>query len=363
MTIASKTTNDALPTTGRQWTLNGRGSLDKLSFEEHAEVPKVGDNEVLVNIKAVSLNYRDISLIRGTYPFPAKDPVVPLSDGAGTVLAVGPRVTRFSPGDNVMPGFHPSWLYGRAPSIADMGRSLGAPADGVLRDYIVLPEDALTRAPKGWTHAQAATLPCAALTVWDAFYGLEGRKLGQGDWVLTQGSGGVSVFAIQLAKAAGARVVATTSSPAKAERLRALGADVVINYKTTPEWADAARAATTGSVGFDHIIEVGGPGTLAQSIKCIARQGVISVIGFIAPGEGTGSGEGMPGMLDALSSGCIVRGIFVGNREKFEELVRGVEAAGVEPVVDERVFGMGEVKEAYEHMEAQKHFGKVVIEL
>lgn len=340
----------------RQYTLkDGQLTLDK-----KAEVPQVGDYEVQVNIKAVSLNYRDIALKNGQYPFPAKSPVVPISDGSGIVTAIGPKVSRFAVGDAVMPQFHPTFIAGDAATMEDAQHSLGAAGDGVLREYLVLNEQAFTKVPEGYSHVEAATLPCAALTAWDSFYGLEGRKLGPGQWVLTQGSGGVSVFAIQLAKAAGAKVVATTSSSAKADRLRSLGADHIINYRETPAWGEAAKALTPGGRGFDHILEVGGPGTLNQTVKAIARGGVISVIGFIAKGE-PGS-EGLPTMLDALSIGCVVRGIFVGNRLKMEELVQAINASGIKPVVD-KVFKMEETEKAFEHMEGQNHFGKVVIEL
>lgn len=332
----------------------------KLELNNQADVPEVGDYEVQVNIKAASLNYRDIALKNGVYPFPSKSPVVPLSDGAGVVTAVGSKVSRFAVGDKVMPGFHPTFIAGNAATLHDMSHSLGAAGDGVLREYLVLNENAFTKSPEGYSHVEASTLPCAALTAYDSFYGLGGRQLQPGQWVLTQGSGGVSVFAIQLAKAAGAKVVATTSSSAKADRLRQLGADHVINYKDTPEWGAEAKKLTPDERGFDHIIEVGGPGTLNQSVKAVRRQGVISVIGFIAKGD-PGS-EGLPTMLDALSIGCVVRGIFVGSRMMLEDLVQAINANGIKPVVD-KVFKMEQTKEAFEHMEGQNHFGKVVIEL
>lgn len=344
------------PSTTRAYTLQD----GKYELQKDVKVEAPGEYEIQVNVKAVSLNYRDIALKNGAYPFPAKTGVIPVSDGAGVVTAVGPKTHRFKVGDKVMPNFHPTWIGGTEIQPFDMTKSLGAADDGVLRDYINLKEEAFVKIPEGYSFVEAATLPCAALTAWDSLYGLEGRQLKPGQWVLTQGSGGVSVFAIQLAKAAGANVVATTSSAAKADRLRSLGADHVINYKSNPEWGSEARKLTPDGRGFHHIIEVGGPGTLNQSVKAIGRQGVISVIGFIAKGE-AGS-EGLPTMLDTLSLGCIVRGIFVSNRQRFDDLVAAINAKKFKPIVD-KVFKFEDANEALKHMEGQNHFGKVVIEL
>lgn len=211
--------------------------------------------------------------------------------------------------------------------------------------------------PTSLSYLEAATLPCAALTAWNALYGL--KPLKPGDVVLTQGTGGVSIFAVQFAKAAGATVIATTSSESKAALLKKLGADHVINYKTTPEWGAQARSLTPSSVGVTHIIEVGGPTTIAQSLKAIKFDGVISIIGFV----GGGAKEKEPGFLDCLVNICTVRGLLVGSRDMFEEMNRAIDGNGIKPVVDEKVFGLDELKEAYQYMWDQKHFGKLAIRI
>ena len=210
--------------------------------------------------------------------------------------------------------------------------------------------------PSSLTFKEASTLTCAGLTAWNALYGLIGKALKPGDWVLTQGTGGVSIFALQFAKAAGAKVIATTSSSQKAERLKALGADHVINYKETPSWGQSAKDLTPGSLGVNHILEVGGPNTIAQSLAAITPEGVISIIGFVG-----GYSKDTPGMLDALSNLCTVRGILVGSRLQFEEMNRAIEVNGIKPVVDGKGWGLEEGREAYGYMWEQKHFGKVVV--
>ncbi|WWC62285.1 uncharacterized protein I303_104881 [Kwoniella dejecticola CBS 10117] len=336
------------PTSMKQWKLTGRGDYDQLKLETDQPVPKVGENDILVRVKAVSLNYRDISIVRGTYPFPLKDVMVPVSDAAGVVEAVGSRVTRFKKGDKVLPTFHQVQQPGKP--------SLGGPIDGVAREYLVVSELDAALMPKEYDFVQGSTLPCAALTAWDALFGLEGRILKPGDWVLTQGTGGVSLFALQLAKAAGASVVSTTSSSDKSEILKSLGADHVINYKEDQDWGKTAKSLTPNGAGFQHIIEIGGPGTLKHSLNAIGFQGVISVIGFVA-----GSEDQMPTLLDCLSYQCIARGIFVGSREQCEDMVRAIDSNGLKPVVDSEVFNFENLPKAYQYMEAQKHVGKVVV--
>ncbi|WWC88943.1 uncharacterized protein L201_003858 [Kwoniella dendrophila CBS 6074] len=338
------------PTTMKQWKLTGRGNYDQLKLEKDQPVPKVGENEILVKVKAFSLNYRDISIVRGTYPFPLQDVVVPISDAAGIVEEVGSRVSRFKKGDKVLPQFHQANQPGKP--------SLGGPIDGVAREYLVVNELDASLMPEKYDFVQGSTLPCAALTAWDSLFGLEGRVLKPGDWVLTQGTGGVSIFALQLAKAAGATVVATTSSSEKAEKLKSLGADHVINYKDDSDWGASAKKLTPNGGGFQHVIEIGGPGTLKQSLNAIGFQGVISVIGFIAEGK-----EQMPSILECLSHQCIARGIFVGSREQCDDMVRAINSNGLQPVVDEKVFNFEDLPKAYEYMEAQKHVGKVVVKL
>nr|XP_031857504.1 uncharacterized protein CI109_007064 [Kwoniella shandongensis]KAA5524576.1 hypothetical protein CI109_007064 [Kwoniella shandongensis] len=331
----------------QQWRLTGRGDYDKLK-QEKADVPSVGENDILVRVKALSLNYRDISIVRGTYPFPLKDEMVPVSDAAGVVEEVGSRVTRFKKGDKVLPTFHQAHQPGKP--------SLGGPIDGVAREFLVVSELDAALMPNDYDFVQGATLPCAALTAWDSLFGLEGRILKPGDWVLTQGTGGVSLFALQFAKAAGATVVSTTSSSAKADILKGLGADHVINYKDDADWGKTAKALTPGGSGFQHVIEIGGPGTLQHSLNAIGFQGVISIIGFVAEGK-----EQMPTLLDCLAYKCIARGIFVGSREQCEDMVKAINSNGIKPVVDDTVFEFEKLPEAYQYMEAQKHIGKVCV--
>jgi NADPH:quinone reductase-like Zn-dependent oxidoreductase len=205
---------------------------------------------------------------------------------------------------------------------------------------------------------EASTLSCAALTAWNALYGLESRALKPGQWVLTQGTGGVSIFALQFAKAAGAKVIATTSSKEKADLLKKYGADHVINYKETSNWGEEAAKLTPGQKGVHHVVEVGGPSTMAQSLKAIAIDGVISIIGFIG-----GGGAEQPTFLDCLNNICTVRGILVGSRLQMEDMCAAIEANDLHPIVDEKVFELKDLKEAYEYMWDQKHFGKLCVKV
>lgn len=212
--------------------------------------------------------------------------------------------------------------------------------------------------PQNLNFLEASTLSCAAVTAWNALYGLESRALKPGQTVLTQGTGGVSIFALQFAKAAGARVIATTSSSKKAETLKKLGADHVINYKETPEWGVAAAKLTPGGAGVQHVVEVGGPTTMAQSLKAVGIDGVISIIGFIG-----GMEKNQPTFLDCLNNICTVRGILVGSRLQMEDMCAAIEANDLHPVVDEKVFELKDLKEAYEYMWDQKHFGKLTVKV
>lgn len=237
---------------------------------------------------------------------------------------------------------------------------VGGAVDGTLRQYAAFPETGLARAPANLNAVEASTLTCAGLTAWNALFGLAGRAVKQGDWVLTQGTGGVSIFAVQMAKAAGARVVATTSSAEKGRLLQRLGADVILNYRETPEWGAAAKKHTGGR-GFEHIVEVAGPTSMKQSLDAIAMEGVISIIGFVG---GTAPSQDA-GFLEVLSRVCTVRGIVVGSKPQLDELVRAVEAnESLKPVLDERVFkGIDKAREAYDYMWSQQHQAKVVIEI
>ncbi|GFF23819.1 zinc-type alcohol dehydrogenase-like protein C1773.06c [Aspergillus udagawae] len=325
-----------------------------MSYAE-APVPSVGENEVLVKFQAASLNFRDLAIAKGTFPFAHKYPIVPASDGAGVVVEVGSRVREFKKGDAILTIFNQAHQFGDIdPYAASSG--VGGTIDGTLRQYGIYPELGLVKAPKNLDAVEASTLPCAALTSWNALFGLKSLKPGQ--IVLVQGTGGVSIFGLQFAKAAGATVIATTSSAGKAERLKQMGADHVINYKTTPNWGEAARQLTPNQAGVDYIIEVGGQGTLEQSLKCIKMDGIISVIGFLGSSD-----KPQPGLLEALSNICTVRGVYVGSRAMFQQMVQAIEATDLHPVVDSHVFSLEQTKQAYEHMAAQKHFGKVVVKI
>jgi NADPH:quinone reductase-like Zn-dependent oxidoreductase len=313
--------------------------------------PRPGPKEVLMRVRASSLNYRDLMVLKGSGRGPTKPGVIPLSDGAGEVAAIGDGVTRVKVGDRIAGCFHPRWFGGpiRPEYLTDR---LGANLDGMLAEYAVLSEEALVQVPAHLSLEEAATLPCAAVTAWVALTGH--RRVTAGDTVLTQGSGGVSVFALQFAKVLGARVFATTSTAAKAERLKALGAAEVINYTETPNWDEAARELTGGR-GVDRVLEIGGPGTIAMSLKALAVGGHVSLIGASLTPSETG--------LDPLlltGRGITVGSISVGSRTDFEAMNRAIAMHRLHPVVD-RTFPFAEAKEAYRHFAGRGHFGKVVI--
>jgi NADPH:quinone reductase-like Zn-dependent oxidoreductase len=285
--------------------------------------------------------------------------VVPGSDGAGTVVAVGKRVTRFTQGDSVCTTLNQGHLSGSV-TPAILQTSLGGSLDGTLRQYGVFEEAGLVRMPATLDFREASALPCAAVTAWNALYGLRGRALKAGDVVLTLGTGGVSLFAVQFAVAAGATVIATTSSKEKGERLKRLGARHVIDYKATQDWGKAARRLTPGSEGVDFVVEVGGAATLQQSLAAVKIDGIMAVVGAVGGADGAQQAE--PGILNAWYNTIIVRGISVGSRVQFEEMNRAIVASGLKPVVDERRFGLEELKEAYQYLWEQRHVGKVVVD-
>jgi len=323
--------------------------LDKLVSCERPD-PVPGPFQVRVRVKATSLNYRDLMMVEGRYNPRQKLPLVPNSDGAGVVDAVGPGVTRVKPGDRVMGLFAQTWLAGE-PSRSVQGSTLGGPLDGALADTMLLHEDGVVHTPPHLTDEEASTLPCAALTAWSALVTHGGLKAG--DTVLLQGTGGVSIFALQLARMMGARVLLTSSRDDKLERARALGAHEGINYVTTPDWDKAARSLTGGS-GVDHVVEVGGAGTMEKSLRSVRLGGTVSVIGVLS------GGAGAVALTPILMGNLRVQGIFVGHRQSFEALNRALTLHGVRPVVD-RVFPFSEARAAFEHLKSGAHFGKVVI--
>ena len=323
------------------------GGLGNLVIEDRPD-PKPKAGEVLVRVRASSLNYHDFIVALGGIPTP--DGRIPMSDGAGEVVAVGEGVTKWKTGDRVISLFFPNWQSGQVEA-AGFASVPGDGADGFGCELYAGPETAFTRMPKGWTFDEAATLPCAALTAWRGMY-VETRTK-PGDWVLVQGTGGVSIFALQFAKATGARVIATSSSQAKMEKLRALGADHVINYKETPDWGKKAFELTGGR-GVDEVVEIGCPGTMAQSINACRPGGHISLIGVL-----TGvSGEVPTAAL--FSRNITLSGITVGSRRHQEDMVDAIDATGFKPVIDSR-FPLDQIAAAFAHQASQQHFGKIVL--
>ncbi len=326
--------------------------IEKLALVERDE-PRPGSGELLVKFHAASLNYRDLMVVTGTYNPRMKMPAIPLSDGAGEVTEVGDGVSRWKIGDRVMPIFAQRWLDGDTTE-AKRRTSLGAGAqwDGVLREFGSFHEDGLVRIPDHLSYDAAATLPCAALTAWHALAVSGNLKAGQS--VLTLGTGGVSIFALQLAKMFGARVIATTGSDEKIERLEALGADDVINYKNREDWG-AAVLELTAKNGVDHVIEVGGSGTLAHSLNAVRLGGHVAMIGAL-------SGPGDFNPITVFMKAVKLQGIFTGSRTMFEDMLTAITVNNLEPVVD-RVFEFDQAREALSYMQSGAHFGKVVIRI
>lgn len=324
--------------------------LDGLAIADRPE-PEPQANQVLVKMQAWSLNYRDLLTVTGRYNPRLKMPQIPLSDGAGEIVAVGSEVRGFKVGDRVTNTFFERWASGAA-SEEGARTALGAGRDGVLAEYVAVHEDGVIRFPEHLTYAEAATLPCAALTAWNALV-VEG-KIKAGDVVLTLGTGGVSIFAMQFALLSGAQVIITSSSDEKLAKAAQLGASQTINYRKTPNWGKQVRQMTAGW-GVDHVIEVGGTGTFNQSITALRRGGQLSLIGVLAQG-------GEVNIMPVLMNGIRVQGIFVGSREMFAAMNAAIAVHRLHPVVD-RTFGFGEVAEAFNLMQTGGHFGKICISL
>ncbi len=326
---------------------NGIDSL--IQIERDAPVARAG--EVLIRMHAVSLNYRDLLIAQGRYARGLKLPLVPLSDGAGKVASVGHGVTRVQRGDRVAGIFMQNWLSGEvSPYVARS--ALGGSVDGVFAEYVVFHESGVVQIPSHLSYEEAATLPCAAVTAWNA---LTTSVLKPGITVLVQGTGGVSTFALQFAKMAGARVLVTSSSDQKLKKAAEMGAADGINYRSNPDW-DKAVVERTEGIGVDHVIEVGGPGTLARSLNAVRVGGRISLIGLLTGADVTVN------PMPILGKQIQVQGIFVGSRDMFEAMNRAITLHQLRPVVD-RVFAFEEAREALRYMESGQHFGKIVIKI
>jgi NADPH:quinone reductase-like Zn-dependent oxidoreductase len=333
----------------RAYRFDSFDSLEALRLRDEPD-PRPQRGEVLVRVHAVSLNFRDLAILRGRYPRKAVPGLVPVSDAAGEIVAVGEGVSAFKAGDRVIGAFHPRWFGGEMPSTIQSD-SYGAENDGWLCELKAVSQEAVVRLPDALSYEEGCTLPCAGLTAWTALSGPVPIRAGH--TVLVQGSGGVSIFALQLARAVGASVIATTSSAAKAAQLEALGAAHVVNYREDAQWGRSVRALTGGR-GVDRVVEVGGPGTIGQSLRAVAVGGEIASIGFLSTEN--------PGIdfFQLKTSGASFRNITVGDRAALLELTRAVAASGLRPIVN-RVFGFEEAREAFSHLESAEHLGKVVI--
>jgi NADPH:quinone reductase-like Zn-dependent oxidoreductase len=323
--------------------------IDRLALVER-DVPVPGPFEVLVRMTAASLNYRDLMVVRGLYNPRLKRPMTPLSDGVGVVEAIGPGVTRFKAGDRVTPCFMQGWIDG-PPTREKNTTALGGSIQGVLREYAAFSEQGLVTAPLQLSDVEAAALPCAAVTAWHALF--EAIPAQPGETVLLQGTGGVSLFALQFAKAAGLRTILTSSSDEKIARARQLGANETINYKANPDWDKEARRLT-GGTGVDRVIELGGSGTFPKSVQAVRVNGVVSTIGALTGVDASIS------PVPILMNSLLIQGIYVGSRTMFERMNQAIALHHIRPVID-RTFPWTDLPAALRYMESQRHFGKICL--
>ena len=323
------------------------GGYEKVSLS-FRDVKKPSANEITVRIHANSLNYHDMAVVSGMWG--PSEPRIPMADGAGVVTEVGSDVTEFKVGDHVVSTFFPTWLSGE-PNVEGFATTPGDGVDGYARALVTTNVNAFTHAPKGWSHTESSTLTTAALTAWRAL--MCDDTLKPGDTVLIQGTGGVSIFALQFAKMAGATVIATSSSDAKLAKLKALGADHIINYKKELAWGSLAREITNGT-GVDHVIEVGGPETLEQSMLAARVGGHISVIGILTGLEGNLS------IVTALIKQLRLQGLIVGNRTQQQEMIKAIDANNMRPIID-KVFPVEDIVDAFRYQESNQHFGKICL--
>ena len=325
------------------------GGFDKLNLVDMEDPGSPGPGEIRVRLHASSLNFHDLLVASGQSK--SEDGRIPMSDGAGVVEAIGDGVNDFAEGDHVVSTFFPAWQAG-PPQVSDFSGTPGDGIDGYAREAAVAPAGAFTKAPEGWSHAEAATITTAGLTAWRALVVDGGLKAG--DTVLTLGTGGVSIYAVQIAKMMGAEVIATSSSNEKLDRVKALGADHVINYKEDEKWGSTVMKLTGGR-GADHVVEVGGAGTLGQSIKAVRIGGHIALIGVL-----TGVGGDVPTAL-LMQKQAKVQGLIVGSHDEQVDFVRALERGGIRPVID-KSFGLDALGEAFQYEQSGSHFGKIVVE-
>ena len=330
--------------------LKAPGGLDSLWLDTLTDPGAPGPGEIRVKLAASSLNYHDYAVVMGMIA--SADGRIPMSDGAGTVEAVGEGVTQFAVGDAVVSTFFPDWIDGHPPATA-FTTVPGDGIDGYARSAVIAPQAWFTRAPAGYSAAEAATLTCAGLTAWRALF-VDG-ECRPGSTVLIQGSGGVSIFALQFAKAAGARVIATSSSDAKLDRLKALGADHLINYREVPAWGMKALELT-GGVGVDTVVEIGGAGTLDQSMLATRVGGHVALIGVLAGYAGPVS------TVMLMARNLRVQGLTVGSRAQQLAMIAGIEANGIKPVIDSH-FALADLADAFRHQASGAHFGKIVVDI
>ena len=335
----------------KTWQLAATTGADGLQMMERAE-PKPAPGQVVVRVRATSLNYRDLMVSTARYGPDLRLPLIPLSDGAGEIVAVGEGVTHWKAGDHVAGTFFQNWLSGPARREA-FGSALGGSIDGMLAEFVALSADGIIALPPHLDFAEAATLPCAALTAWHAL--VTDGHISAGQTVVALGTGGVSIFALQFAKMHGARVIITSSSDAKLARAKALGADEIINYRSTPDW-EKEVFRLTNKAGADHIVEVGGTDTFPRSLRAVTVGGMISVIGGVS-----GFASDVE-LRDILGKSAVIRGIYVGSREMFTAMNRAISLHRLKPVID-RVFPFAEAPAAYRYQESGSHCGKVVITL
>ncbi len=333
------------------WQATPPFGFDALQWVERPQ-PTPGPHQMLIKVHAASLNYRDLEMAMGTYQGQPQQAFTLLSDGAGEVLEVGAAVTRFALGDRVMGCFWQGWEAGRLGDSAT-ALPLGGPLDGMLGECVLLDECGVVHCPAHLSWEEAATLPCAALTAWQALV-VEGQ-LKSGDWVLLQGTGGVSLFALQFALLFGAQVIVSSSQDDKLQRLANLGASGLINYRSAPDWHEQVMAITAG-YGVDHVLEVGGPRSFAQSLQSLHTSGQVNVIGYL------GGQQGEINPLLILQRNARVRGIAVGPRQSFEAMNRAIETSGLRPLID-RVYDWAELPQALVHLQSGRHFGKVVLRI